>query len=63
MVSIRSLTDMLPRIPIVKVQQPVRKERLERLYIVHKLSTIAIAARLGSNRESVRKLIHSYGYR
>ncbi len=38
----------------------ISKVRLERLYIREGLSTLALAERLGTNRESVRKLIHRY---
>ena len=37
------------------------RERMERLYLVEKLSTTQIADRLGTNRESVRRLIKNYG--
>jgi DNA-binding CsgD family transcriptional regulator len=39
----------------------ISKEQLERLYIQDDLSTPQVAARLGTNRETVRKLIKKYG--
>ena len=35
--------------------------RLQKLYVENGLSTLDLARRLSSNRESVRKLIHRYG--
>lgn len=46
---------------VAKLSDKVNKERLERLYLVDGLSTNQLAQRLGSNRESVRKLLISYG--
>jgi excisionase family DNA binding protein len=44
--------------------QPLRSrvtpDQLRRLYHEHGLSTLELAERLGSNRESVRKLIHRH---
>lgn len=37
------------------------KDKLERLYLQDGLSTVQIAERVGSNRESVRKLLLQYG--
>jgi len=37
------------------------RERLERLYVRDGLSTVEIARRLGTNRETVRRLIHACG--
>ena len=39
----------------------IEREKLERLYVRDGLSTVEIAGRLGSNRETIRKLIHRYG--
>ena len=39
----------------------VSRARLEHLYVHDGLSTLDLAAILGSNRESVRRLIHRYG--
>ena len=38
----------------------VSRECLEQLYVQEGLSTLELAARLGTNRESVRKLIYRY---
>ena len=38
----------------------VSKELLERLYVKEGLSTLALAERLSTNRETIRKLIHRY---
>ena len=46
---------------MAKLSDRVSKERLERLYLVDGLSTTELAQRLGSNRESVRKLLLKYG--
>ena len=44
-----------------KLTDLMARDRLERLYLHDGLSTIQIAERVGSNRETVRKLIHRYG--
>jgi transposase len=38
----------------------ISRERLEQLYVRDGLTTLEVAERLGSNRESIRKLIHHY---
>lgn len=44
-----------------RLEGRVSKAQLERLYVHEGLSTLALADRLGTNRESVRLLIHRYG--
>ena len=39
----------------------IGRERLEQLYVRDGLTTLQVAERLGTNRESIRKLIHHYG--
>ena len=46
---------------MAKLSDRVSKELLERLYLVDGLSTTELAQRLGSNRESVRKLLLKHG--
>lgn len=46
---------------MASLKDRVSRERMERLYLVEKLSTTQIADRLGTNRESVRRLIKNYG--
>jgi hypothetical protein len=43
------------------LHERVSKAQLERLYVRERLTTLALAERLSTNRESVRKLIHRYG--
>ncbi len=43
------------------LHERVTKMHLERLYIKDCLSTLQLAERLGTNRETVRRLIHRYG--
>jgi hypothetical protein len=43
------------------LHQRIDKAYLERLYVRERLSTLRLAERLGTNRESVRRLIHRYG--
>jgi DNA-binding CsgD family transcriptional regulator len=38
----------------------ISRERLEQLYVRDGLTTLEVAERLGTNRESIRKLIHHY---
>ena len=48
-----------------RLKPPLRerlgREALHRLYVTEQLTTIDIAERVGSNRESVRKLILAHG--
>ena len=48
-----------------RIEPPLRerleRETLHRLYVTEQLTTIQIAERVGSNRESVRKLILAFG--
>jgi len=43
------------------LHERITKAYLESLYIHHGLSTLQLAERLGTNRESIRLLIHRYG--
>lgn len=45
---------------MTKLSDTVSKEQLERLYLVDRLSTIELAERLGSNRETIRRLLLKY---
>jgi DNA-binding CsgD family transcriptional regulator len=38
----------------------ISRERLQQLYVRDGLTTLEVAERLGTNRESIRKLIHHY---
>ena len=39
----------------------IDRDKLERLYVRDGLSTLQVATRLGTNRETARRLIHRYG--
>ncbi len=43
------------------LKDEISRDKLEALYSRYELSMDQIASRLGSNRESVRKLLHHYG--
>ena len=43
------------------LRERLDREALHRLYVTERLTTVEIAERVGSNRESVRKLILAYG--
>jgi hypothetical protein len=54
---------IIPRVTAMKpppIHTWVSKKRLEQLYVQDGLTTVEVAARLGTNRESVRKLIYRY---
>ena len=64
------MTELLPgitrRVISIAMKAPplherVSKAQLERLYVREGLTTLALAERLNTNRESGRKLIHRYG--
>jgi DNA-binding transcriptional regulator LsrR (DeoR family) len=44
-----------------RLKDKISPDKLEQLYLVDRLSTTQIAERLGTNRESVRRLIKKYG--
>jgi DNA-binding transcriptional regulator LsrR (DeoR family) len=44
-----------------RLRDRLAKDKLERLYVLDGLSKVQIAERVGSNRESVRKLLLQYG--
>lgn len=50
-----------PMMKAPPLHKRVSKAQLERLYVREGLTTLALAERLSTNRESVRKLIHRYG--
>ena len=58
---IRSAGEFQKGSRMAKLADRIGRDRLDRLYSIDKLSTCEIAERLGSNRESVRKLLKRYG--
>jgi hypothetical protein len=57
---------MIHRVTRHRMKAPPLRDRisrdyLERLYVREGLTTAVLAERLGTNRESVRRLIHLYG--
>ena len=45
---------------MTKLSDTVSRDQLARLYLVERLSTIELAQRLGSNRETLRRLLLKY---